>query len=183
MKFWFGSAHANMIGFNFFQGSFSEGASVSGMFTGEYLNNDRFLSSRDNEITHVMVEFTGNSLVPTFTLTIKDLEVLSYDLNGGIPGDPDRGLFILMTSGTADGTIDYLRVPGGAVTTYGVRENCTPVSSCIPNIDESTVGFIVTEKILPAPVPLPAPVWLLGSGLIGLIRFRHRKSKSKPIPS
>ena len=47
-----------------------------------------------------------------------------------------------------------------------------------PTIDGATVGFSYSFDLLLTPVPVPATVWLFGSGLIGLIGFARRKTNS-----
>ncbi len=44
-----------------------------------------------------------------------------------------------------------------------------------PAIDGSTVSFTYSFDLLLTPVPVPAAVWLFGSGLIGLIGVARRK--------
>lgn len=44
-----------------------------------------------------------------------------------------------------------------------------------PTIDGPTDGFSYTFDLLLTPVPVPAAIWLFGSGLIGLIGMARRK--------
>ena len=86
------SADAGVLHFDFVHEGFSEGAFVSGTFYGEDLNSDGFLSfisgemAPFEELTGFDAEFSGNSLVPAFTLSLDDPEsqaALVYDLEGG----------------------------------------------------------------------------------------------------
>ena len=44
-----------------------------------------------------------------------------------------------------------------------------------PVIDGATVGFTYNFDLLLTPVPVPAAVWLFGSGLLGLVGISRRK--------
>lgn len=85
------SVNAAPIVYNFSQAGFDEGASVTGMFTGEDLNGDGQLSNFDpdnfnidtGEITDFIMDFSGNSLVSPFSLGFADLHGFAYDLDGG----------------------------------------------------------------------------------------------------
>lgn len=81
--------------------------------------------------------------------------------------------------------------PLGQTNNVGVNLNCTSASgnfTCFAEHkitvaeDPGSAGFAtwvaqwdVTGTITPAPVPIPAAVWLFGSGLLGLVGIARRK--------
>jgi hypothetical protein len=78
-----GTATSAVVKYNFLHSGFADGAIVTGMFTGEDLNGDGFLVGNEgpagfNEITGFNMAFSGNSIVPAFTLNIADLDFLAY---------------------------------------------------------------------------------------------------------
>jgi len=73
--------------FDFSEGGFSDGATVTGFFTGEDLDSDGQLSSFDGEITDFAMHFSGNSLVAAFSLSFSDLFGLVSDLDGADLGN------------------------------------------------------------------------------------------------
>jgi hypothetical protein len=79
------------VDFSFSQAGFSEGAGVTGTFTGSDLDLDGQLSSFEGEILAFSMTFSGNSIVPTFSLGLVDLFGLVYDLDGGPLGDGTTG--------------------------------------------------------------------------------------------
>ncbi|NNM00184.1 MAG: autotransporter outer membrane beta-barrel domain-containing protein [Gammaproteobacteria bacterium] len=75
--------------FTFSQGGFSEGAAINGSFSGEDLDGNGELSQ--GELTAFAVTFSGNSIVPGFSLGLPDLFGLVYRLDGGPLGDDLTG--------------------------------------------------------------------------------------------
>ncbi len=93
---YFSSLEAAPVSFNFFQDGFDEGAIVTGGFTGDDINNDRRIS--ESEIIDFSMEFSGNNIVPAFSIKFPDIRVLGfgYDLDGGPLGNaPDEGVTVL----------------------------------------------------------------------------------------
>ena len=81
LLFAFITSIAGAIGFNFTHTGFEEGASVSGSFAGEDNDSNGFLLT--NEVTSFSMQWSGNSLVPAFSLSLADLLGFGYELNGG----------------------------------------------------------------------------------------------------
>jgi len=70
-------------------------------------------------------------------------------------------------------SVDYL---GGMNISFTVTDpNAKPGSSFIGHGDAFTSAVMGSGDILNTPVPVPAAVWLFGSGLIGLIAIGRRK--------
>jgi hypothetical protein len=84
--------------FTFSQGGYSEGATVSGAFTGADLDGNGILVHfpgqsappvNIQELTAFSMHFSGNSLAPAFDLTLDDLFGFAYQLGtSGIGDDP-----------------------------------------------------------------------------------------------
>lgn len=73
--------------FDFSQGGFSDGATVTGFFVGTDLDNNGQLSSFEGEVSDFGVTFSGNSKIGAFSLGFSSLFAVVYDLNGGPLGD------------------------------------------------------------------------------------------------
>lgn len=87
---WSGASRA-ALAFDFYQDGFDDRASVTGMFVGDDLDGNGQLSSFNKEVYDFEMSFSGNSLVPAFTLGYSDLVDLVYDLDGGPLGDGTNG--------------------------------------------------------------------------------------------
>jgi len=85
-----GVSHAQSERFAFTQGGFSEGAVLTGFFAGADLDGNGKLSSLEGELTDFAMHFSGNSLVPAFSIGLDGLDGLVYFLNGGPLGDEDH---------------------------------------------------------------------------------------------
>ncbi len=119
------AAAAQQQTFTFSQGGFAEGATVSGSFSGEDLDSDGQLASFNGEISDFQMSFSGNSVVPAFSLGFAELNGLVYDLNGGPLGDGQ----VLGIEGIAadDATFSYQAGPG-PVDLCGQGIDCASVS-------------------------------------------------------
>jgi hypothetical protein len=139
------------------------------MFEGEDMNEDGFLVGNEgsgglNEITAFNMKFSGNSIVPAFTLDFSDFSnsnsgFLVYELNEG-PFLGDSGGEVVAAFGT-----------------LGTREEfgILPDSGRTAVFSKGSVTFS-SELIKVSAVPLPIAVWLFGSSLLGLIGMRQIKS-------
>ena len=134
--------------FDFSEGGFSDGATVTGFFTGEDLDSDGQLSSFDGEITDFSMHFSGNSLVAAFSLSFSDLFGLVYDLDGGDLGDGTdldiEGIGAFSFSGA------YSAGPG-------------PVALC----DGSQICGVVAGPDVGVPEPATWAMLLLGFAAVG----------------
>ena len=116
-----------LIDFTFLQDGFTDGATVTGTFSGTDNDADGQLSSFVGEVTAFSMTFSGNALVPVFSLTLADLFGLVYDLNGGPLGD---GLDLDIEGIRAESaTFPSTSDPdlGRSSTECGVGENCAIV--------------------------------------------------------
>jgi hypothetical protein len=156
----FSSVDAAPISFNFSQVGFDEGASVTGIFTGEDLNNNGQLSQFDGEVSDFMMDFSGNSLIPSFSLSFFDLTGLVYDLDGGPLGD---GLTLHIEGIGADSGLFYYSTGQGPLGTDGGQ------------VTDFINTSMSSELVVISTAPIPAAIWLFGSGLLGLVGMARRK--------
>ena len=148
-------AIADSVTFSFSQAGFGEGAFVSGVFTGQDSNGNGQLSTSDGEIIEFDLAFSGNSLVSAFTLGVSDLNALAYDLDGGPLGD---GL-VLAIEDIAAGNGAYVYVAGpGPFAQCGIGLSCALI--------QGERLIFSSELIEVTAVPLPAVIWVFGSGLM-----------------
>lgn len=75
---------ASAASFVFYENGFSEGATISGFFTGQDTDGNGQISSFEGEVTGFGVSFSGSSLVDPFSLGLRDLYGIVYDLDGTI---------------------------------------------------------------------------------------------------
>jgi hypothetical protein len=118
-----------------------------------------------------------------------NVDVNSLNLNLGGASSTNQGVFGTTTSagGTAlnlyAGGLDMSGVaPGTAVTLYGVTGNGTAGGSTTAFSLGTAIFSLATDTLTftgnggSTPVPLPAAVWLLGSGLLGLAGVGRRRA-------
>ncbi len=172
----FTSVDAAPVSYNFFQGGFDEGASVTGMFTGEDLDGNGKLSSYRGELTDFKMRFSGNNLVPAFSLGFADLVGIIYGLDSGSLGDDasgNEGIEAHLGGGGSNVGVFHYAVAGplnpqiGPVVECGTSIDCALVSDGHDKVSYSQ------QLVLVSPIPLPATVWLFCSGLIGLIGMKR----------
>lgn len=162
------SARASAIGFTFLQSGFAEGATVSGAFFGEDINNDGFLIGVGGDPASEIVFFTafwsGNSSAPAFSVATTDFWAMVYELgeSGGFLGDnPAEFIFAIGGGGYSAGPI------GGGIYTDGEDPTgftqelvvVTPIDESPRTVDESG-----------------SAVALLSFGLLTLVFAKRRRS-------
>jgi hypothetical protein len=158
--------------FTFSQAGFAEGATVVGSFTGEDFDSNGQLSSFEGEISGFQMTFSGNSVVPAFSLDFADLGGLVYDLDGGPLGD---GLVLDVEGvGADDGTFSYAAGPG-PVAECGQGVDCAIVSDGT-NTDVSQ-ELIQVAASAPTPVPTIGVYGLIFTALSLLMLAVRRLSK------
>lgn len=159
------SLQAAPVSFTLYQQGYDEGAFVTVSFTGDDIDNDGQLIT--SEITSFNMTFSGNSQVPTFSLSYADLFGLVYDLNGGPLGDGQ--LLGIEGIGANDATFRYEAGPGPQAV-CGIGNDCAFVSDGV-NQDFSQL-LLTSTPPTPASIPTLSEwsiiflVFLLG--LIGL---------------
>lgn len=172
------STKAVTVAFDFIQEGYAEDAVITGTFEGEDLNGDGILAAFDelpivNEISFFSFEFTGNSLVPAYSVTILDSDPtfifsLRYELGtGSIGGDLAGGLpekIVVDGGNNFYSTVGPDGAPGGLIFDNGsLTEDAT---------DEPV---IVRQKGQRVTVPENgATVLLLSIGLFSLSMTRGR---------
>ena len=160
----FSSVDAAPISFNFTQAGFLEGASVTGIFTGDDLDNNGQLSSFAGEVSGFVMSFSGNSSVPSFSLGLSDLFGLVYDLDGGPLGD---GVTLHIEGISAfSASHSYTTGQGG---TGGIDGGW---------VDDFTGPNTTSELVQVSGVPVPSALLLFGSGLLGLLGMARGKKSA-----
>jgi hypothetical protein len=87
---------------------------------------------------------------------------------------PADGLFVTMESANTDFAIDL-----GSFEFYDFSGQYGEIIT-VPFLATQTVdaaGSHVLVDFAPSAVPIPGAVWLLGSGLLGLVTIRRRRAK------
>jgi hypothetical protein len=168
-----GAASSAIVKYNFSQSGFDDGAIVTGMFAGEDLNGDGFLVGNEgvggfNEVTDFNMEFSGNSIISAFTLGLDDLVLLAYDVTGDSLLGSEGGVEIIdVMRSNASEDLSFIF---GEVGTCGGNRTCGIVFRST-EVEPSFSFELMTENA----VPLPATVWLFGSGLLGLFGMARIK--------
>lgn len=151
---------ASALSFTFIQTGYSEGAQVTGSFEGVDSDENGQLSSFEGEVTAFSVSFSGNSLVPAFSLGIEDEPFnFVYDIGSGFLGDGTT-LDIEGVLSTNE-LFQYLTGQGPTGLDGGSVSN-------IISIDFSEQLVVVTQ------VPEPMTGVLLALGLAGIAAGRRQ---------
>jgi hypothetical protein len=168
--------------FAFSHGGFSEGAVLTGFFSGEDLDGDGKLSSLEGEVTDFAMHFSGNSRVAAFSIGFDELDGLVYFLNGGPLGDeddPTRGEGIRARIGD----LIYVIGPGPDETALfcGATELSCFISSGVA-VDGSESLMQVTAQAAASPHAVPWSSWTWGwlMAVIMLVTWRGRRRRCGP---
>jgi len=152
--------------YSFTQGGYSEGAIVTISFTGSDLNSNGQISSFDAEVSDFSMSFSGNSIVPSFSLGFSDLQGLVYDLDNGPLGDG----FLLDIEGVAASGAPYSYAAGpGPFNQCGVGVDCASVSDGV-NQDFSQQLLVPVARTIPT--LSNSSLLVLFSLIIGVAAFR-----------
>lgn len=103
---YFSPVNASPVSFDFTHDGFELGATVTGSFSGEDLNENGKLEAEFGEIYVFEMYFSGNASVTTFSLELADSSVFdfTYDLDGeGLSETDFNGILIV----TNNGLINY----------------------------------------------------------------------------
>lgn len=178
------ASHAQSERFEFTHGGFSEGAVLTGFFVGADLDGDGRLSSLEGELTDFAMQFSGNSLIPAFSIGLDALDGLVYFLNGGPLGDddhPTRGEGIRARIGD----LTYVIGPGPdetAVICAANQSSCFFRAGVAVDGSEALMQVQAVPPDLPAPQAVPIASWpawlLLALLLLGLAG--HRRHRAGP---
>ena len=168
------STSTSAITYNFYQGGYTDGAFVSGTFELEDYDLDGQLSSFEGELIDFSMTFSGNSLVNAFSIShieTNNNEVVynPYDDLENFLGDDVYQYY---------STDEQIVATTGAGLLYGA--GAALGGSCLSGMECGVVNIFeafdfTDEMVVVSSVPVPAAVWLFGSGLLGLIGVARRK--------
>lgn len=177
-------AAAQVRYFEFTIDGFTDGATITGTFAGEDLNDDGALVSLNGsgEITQFSAHFSGNSIVGAMDFGMADM-------------GPGSGLLYALGNPTFTGSGGPYGQEGFAAGTGGGRilgggkaagQGCDGIDTCFlvttdglgPNSDYSLSFGVVTEIAAPPSVPEPAS-WALMVGGFGLASSALRRQRTR----
>ena len=172
-----GFSQSSTATYTFCQGGYSEGAVLSGTFTGgdvDTVDGQIVYFGGGGELTDFTATFSGNSLVGAVSFTFADLLGFVYDDDGGPLGDGTTGDVEGIAANNAGG--DFIAGPGpNAICGIGV--DCASIGDSI-GTDVSQELIVINGGSCPAVQPTPVPVlpmgalWLL-AGLAGFLGIRQ----------
>ena len=127
----------------------------------------------------------GFAVADNYVGSISGTDVASFTLSGGASGDPspppDSSAWSVSVSGSLDANASFLEA-----NTYGTNGTAHfEILSASTNIlspglynytHDSYVFSAAVWYEAVEPVPIPAAIWLFGSGLLGLIGVARRKA-------
>jgi hypothetical protein len=144
---------ASALTWSISQSGYAEGATISGSFTGADINLDDQITASDGEVTAFSISFSGNSLVPQWTLGLAELVGLVWDVGTPFLGDGSaEWLEVVDPAGDGGSFVNGLAagLPFGGRVGFGSA------------VDRSASKITVTL------VPEPSSAVLIAIGLAGL---------------
>lgn len=163
------SVQAIPMTYDFTQGGYFGGASMTGQFIGEDLDQNGQLSSFAGEISGFQLSFDGGGFVASFELGLQDLFGLVYDLDGGVLGDGiDQHIEGLLAFGQ-----DAL-LAAGPGPLWNVCDQGVICSVALSGYQAlfSKESIVVSEHTVA--VPEPGSMGLILIGVVGLFMARRR---------
>ena len=164
-------SNAYAITVDYFTGGFEEGAFVQGYFSGNVPSSGVMGRS---DLSDFSFSFSGNSLIPAFSVNFSEFLAADpaynglnyYTVNGGLPAG---SLVMNLINGTYGVQLqsDSPQDPCGVGLTY-----CGLIQSVVVGTTAISYGPMTVTA---SAVPIPAAVWLFGSGLLGLVGIARRK--------
>jgi len=158
--------------YNFNQTGFDEGATISGSFTVNDLDNSGQIDVGTlpgfnfDEISAFSLSFSGNSSVGAFKHSLADLSALIYNIGSPFLGDETSGAYQEGIGTNFDGVTGFDYYSGMGFGGFGgaVTDKATNAISYSSELVQVTA------------VPVPAAVWLFGSALAGFIGAARRRN-------
>jgi hypothetical protein len=155
--------------YTFSEGGFTGGASITGSFAGVDTNGDGQLSYFTNpgvpglplEVTDFTLNFSGNALVPAFSLTFPQLDNFNYQFGStlGVNADPSS----ILGEGIEAGSTDRFYIAGpGPLIAEGID---APPGLC--------AGTQPCGGVLALPEPSAWALLIVGIGLTGAVMRRR----------
>lgn len=160
---------ASAASYVFSGGGFADGATFTGSFTGNDIDNDGQISSFTGEVSAFSGIFSGNSYVTPLTFGLADLQGLVWDLDAFL-GDGDAGNFfegLWAQNGTG-----YLWVGPGPFVLCDGANPCAEVTDGA-GYDDSFDPLAVSATHTPEPGTWA--MMLAGFGMIGAALRRPRR--------
>lgn len=159
------SSHAAQQNYSFLQEGYSEGATVSGVFSADDLNGNGLIESESGEVVTLTVDWSGNSIVSPFTLSYPETTA-GFDFLWDT-ADPIMG-------GGAGGFFDFA-VPPAQYRWRPPEADYSRVLRPRDGPDFSTAPLVISV------VPEPSTFTLLGLGSLALM-IRRRLKQGLPYP-